>query len=75
MTRFHWTDTITIALIVFQAMLAVIVVARPEDLGLPRLTLNWLVIINVGVGVLLNQLKALGQPPSTTATTPAKGIS
>lgn len=49
-----------IVLLVFQAMLAVVVVASPESLGLNPIVLNWLAILNVGVGALLNQLKALG---------------
>lgn len=74
MTRFHWTDVLVVGLIVFQAMLATIVVANPESLGIPQITLNWLMIVNVGVGVLLNQLKSLGQPPTTTKDDPPKGI-
>ena len=59
----HRLDLLVIFLIVFQAMLATIVVGNPEDLGIPHVLLNWLMIINVGVGVLLNQLKSLGAPP------------
>ena len=59
----HRLDWAVLGLLVFQAMLAVIVVGKPEDLGIPHVVLNWLVIVNVGVGVLLNQIKALGSPP------------
>lgn len=42
-------------------MLAAVVVATPEALGLPQIILNWLAVVNIGSGVLLNQLRALGQ--------------
>lgn len=51
---------LVISLLVFQAMLAVVVVAKPESLGIHPVVLNWLAILNVGIGALLNQLKALG---------------
>jgi hypothetical protein len=42
-------------------MLAVMVISTPEAFGLNSVILNYLAVINVGIGVLLNQLKALGQ--------------
>lgn len=51
---------VAFVLIIFQGMLAVIVVTEPEQLGLSRLVVTWMSIINVGVGIALNQLKALG---------------
>ena len=53
-------DGTVLFLIAIQAMLAVIVVARPETLGLSPITVTWLSIINVGVGVFLNQLEKFG---------------
>lgn len=51
---------LVIGLLVFQAMLAVVVVASPESLGLNGVVVNWLAVLNVGCGVLLNQLRRLG---------------
>lgn len=62
----HKLDWLVIGLLTFQAMVAAIVVGSPEELGLPKIVLNWLVIINVGIAVLLNQIKALGSEPRET---------
>ena len=59
----HRLDWLVISLVVFQGMLAIIVVGSPEDLGIPPVLLNWLAVCNVGVGLLLNQLKSLGSEP------------
>ena len=53
-------DSTVLFLIAIQAMLAVIVVARPETLGLSPITVTWLSILNVGIGVGLNQLRKFG---------------
>lgn len=58
----NWQTVVVIALLTLQAMLAVMVVATPETFGLNSVILNYLAVLNVGIGVLLNQLKALGQP-------------
>ena len=55
---------LTIALLCFQAMLAAAIIA-PADLGLTHQAIAWMSVINVGVGVLLNQLRALGSPQPT----------
>ena len=60
MSRADWA---VLGLLTFQGMLAAVVVAKPEALGIPPIALNWLVILNVGVGILLNQLKSLGSEP------------
>lgn len=46
-------------LLVFQGMLAAIIVADAEALGLNKVIISWMSVFNVGVGIALNQLKAL----------------
>ena len=51
---------IVLALLAFQGMLAVVTVGGPESFGLNQIVVNWLTVLNVGVGIVLNQLKSLG---------------
>jgi hypothetical protein len=46
-------------LLILQGMLAVIVISEPADLGLNSIVVKWLMIINIGVGIALNQLESL----------------
>lgn len=55
-------DTVIVALVVFQAVIAAAVL-NPENLGISPLVLAWMAVINVGIGVLLNRLQTLGQKP------------
>lgn len=59
MTRTDWLVT---GLLVFQGMLAAAVI-KPEGLGLPAVAIAWMAVLNIGCGILLNQLKALGTRP------------
>ena len=54
------STALVIGLITFQAMLAVVVIASPESLGLTPVIVNWMAVINVGCGVFLNQIERLG---------------
>lgn len=56
------SSLLVVVLLVFQAMLAT-AVASPDmgaQLGLTPQIAAWMAIANVGVGVLLNQLRSLG---------------
>lgn len=54
------SDWIVIVLLTFQAVLAASVATDAGTLGLPKVAIAWMGIANVGVGVLLNQLRRLG---------------
>lgn len=67
----HWQTVLVVALLTLQGMLAVMVISTPEAFGLTPVVLNYLAVINVGIGVLLNQLKALGAPQRQVETVTA----
>lgn len=56
----HWQDYVMVGIVVLETMLAAVINAEPGKLGVPPLVLGWLAIINVGLVVAANQLKALG---------------
>lgn len=64
----HWQTAVVIALITFQAMLAVMIIGSPEAFGLSPVVLNYLAVLNVGCGALLNQLEKLGGPTRRVET-------
>ncbi len=53
-------SAVVVGLLAFQGILAAAIVADPMTLGIPPTAIAWAAILNVGVGILLNQLKALG---------------
>lgn len=67
-----FVTVLTIGLLVFQGMLAAAIIA-PQDLGLNHQVIAWMSVFNVGVGVLLNQLKSLGSSQPTPPATKAPG--
>ena len=69
---------IVIGCLVFQGLLAAVVVAEPGSLGIPPVVVAWGSILNVGIGVLLNQLNRMQEPttsdpPVGTVWTPPHG--
>lgn len=54
------SDWLVVLLMLFQTVLAAAIAAEPGSLGVPAVAVAWMAIANVGVGVLLNQLRRLG---------------
>ena len=54
---------LVIGLLAFQGMLAFAVVAAPGSLGLPPVVVAWMAVLNIGVGIALNQLNRFQESP------------
>lgn len=56
----HRDTVVVLLLLSAQAVLAAIIAADPATLGLNPRIVAWLAVFNVPIGIILNQLKAVG---------------